>query len=81
MVDSAGSNKAANGACGSPRTRPSRRREGMGEGSAASDEARADYFASPEIASPAFLAVSPTLLAAEVTAASRRFSAPPRLNR
>lgn len=39
------------------------------------------YFASPEIASPAFLAVSPTLLAAEVTAASRRFSAPPRLNR
>ncbi|MDR6115278.1 hypothetical protein QE360_002247 [Sphingomonas sp. SORGH_AS789] len=39
------------------------------------------YLASPEIASPAFLAVSPTLLAAEVTAASRRFSAPPRLNR
>jgi hypothetical protein len=32
------------------------------------------YFASGEIASPAFLAVSPTLLAAEVTAASRRFS-------
>lgn len=42
---------------------------------------KSPYFASPEIASPAFLAVSPTLLAAEVTAASRRFSAPPRLNR
>jgi hypothetical protein len=36
------------------------------------------YFASGEIASPAFLAVSPTLLAAEVTAASRRFLHPQR---